>query len=422
MIKRRLMIMLSAILLLGAPTAQAKVTNYIVKNNTNYTYNVQKLGQSYLDYTEGAEAKLYNEYVKNVKEGTVLAFQDDTGKYVSYTDIVNAFLAASESGQTFNLSEFLKTAKTMQINGVNTEKPKEIKEETTNSKIPTEFDSDSWFVDNSKLYTAVDFATTKYEEDTICIDYNKSLGALENITILDPIKIEIPVLESGYRTFTVTFPKEMKKEDFILNKTMKSVYATNKTDCHEFPEVMSVNGNTVTFQINFNGVIDSMYIFFYGIRDMKPLVLPLSKTNSKWVEYYRYLPITNIVDITKKYYPEATGLKYKYSSVGYKDLKHLEAIKDLLSAEEYSILETVRTKIDRYNLLTRYLVDTNNLLKRVTIYDEFDLDNNTIQIFCRGRDMDIWVYTKGSKKYYASRIPKTGWSYDIKIGDIRLND
>lgn len=112
MIRKKILMILTVLMLVTPTKAFAKVINYEVQNNqgTVVTYNTDVLTESFLQFKGGEKAELYDRFAKDILDGKYVAFQDDSGKYVAYDNILKAFLKAKEEGKIFNLDEYMKIA------------------------------------------------------------------------------------------------------------------------------------------------------------------------------------------------------------------------------------------------------------------------------------------------------------------------
>src|SRR3712207_2740133 len=134
-------------LVVSSTVAQAKVISYEVTTNEGHrkSYATNQLVESFLAYKQGENSEIYINFIKDLKSGKYEAFQDDTKKYVSYDLILEAFLEAKEKNENFNVEDFVKQAKgielTVDLNNTSltheekiTEKKDEVKKEEIKSE------------------------------------------------------------------------------------------------------------------------------------------------------------------------------------------------------------------------------------------------------------------------------------------------
>lgn len=134
--RKKIAVLITFIIAVTAQTAFAKVDSYGVKNQKDQviSYDKIELQQSFIQNKRGGDSKIYNEFLSNIQSGNFISFHDDSGKEVSYKDITEAFIAAKRSGKSFNVDEFVKNAKGMELEN-NDKEDKEIKDEDTGIKV-----------------------------------------------------------------------------------------------------------------------------------------------------------------------------------------------------------------------------------------------------------------------------------------------
>ncbi|MBM7570262.1 hypothetical protein [Aquibacillus albus] len=108
-------------------TAASVTEDYVIKvDDQFYSYNKEKLNESFLNHTYGGgSASLYLDFKDKLESGDFHAIMNADGKYISYTAIEDAFIADQDN---FSLSEYLNSSGALKAS-----MPSEITVVTTNS-------------------------------------------------------------------------------------------------------------------------------------------------------------------------------------------------------------------------------------------------------------------------------------------------
>ncbi|WP_234123185.1 beta strand repeat-containing protein [Clostridium hydrogenum] len=94
-------------------TAFAKTTDVVVKSGTNdYSYNLQSLTGAFDDYQmDSTKGALYQNYLTNLKNGSIEALKDDVTGYIDFSKVQAAFENAQLVGTAFDLNAYTSTSK-----------------------------------------------------------------------------------------------------------------------------------------------------------------------------------------------------------------------------------------------------------------------------------------------------------------------
>ncbi|WP_053071449.1 hypothetical protein [Clostridium haemolyticum] len=148
MLKKKLTALIT-LLMLNSSVAYALPINYeLYTNNTRKSYSIAELQESFLNSKTGQDHKIYDSFIRDLSKGDFIAIKDDSGKYVDYSTIIEAFLKVKNEGKTFDLNEFIKNANGFNIDGkygklddyVHEEKITEKKDEVKKEEIKSETD------------------------------------------------------------------------------------------------------------------------------------------------------------------------------------------------------------------------------------------------------------------------------------------
>lgn len=148
MLKKKLTTLIT-LLMLNSSIAYALPINYeLYTNNTRKSYSIAELQESFLNIKTGQDHKIYDSFIRDLNKGSFIAIKDDSGKYVDYSTIIEAFLKVKNEGKTFDLNEFIKNANGFNIDGkygklddyVHEEKITEKKDEAKKEEVKSETD------------------------------------------------------------------------------------------------------------------------------------------------------------------------------------------------------------------------------------------------------------------------------------------
>ncbi|MBO8156682.1 MAG: hypothetical protein H0Z32_09495 [Bacillaceae bacterium] len=159
----------SAAVVVGfAGTASAAVDGYLVKDaeGTVYSFDKAELEQSYMNYVYGdGDTALYEYFQELFTENGFYAFSDDSGKYVAYDAIEDAYLEDTEG---FDINEFTEgedapAAEVTTVTKVTVEDGEIVTEEISSGVSSDVADVDA---DNLKE-VVVEFTSTEYDEELV---------------------------------------------------------------------------------------------------------------------------------------------------------------------------------------------------------------------------------------------------------------
>lgn len=153
-------------------TAFAKTTDVVVKSGTNdYSYNLQSLTGAFDDYQmDSTKGALYQDYLTNLKNGSIEALKDDVTGYVDFSKVQAAFENAQLVGTAFDLNAYTSTSKDVVT--------------PANPILNVTVGTDGKIVDTPVVNGLQVSSVAAKNSTTVRVTFNKAVGALKPINFV----------------------------------------------------------------------------------------------------------------------------------------------------------------------------------------------------------------------------------------------
>lgn len=229
-------------------TALAEVDSYVVadkKNNIVYNYNTNKLIDDFLNNKVGIKAPLWDDFNEKYSTNNFYAFHHNSGKFVPYGNIKEAFMNSALQNKIFDLEAYMKAKDTPVSKDIPGEFAKLLGDKAKiigvfKDNIILEGKSDKPLVIDSDLYITGDNVSIKniVVKGTIILSPGaKGKAVLENVSAE---KIEVlSGAEDGIRFNKVT-AKILKVKEDLKNPVIG--LETSKIDETNYKRVDNSNG------------------------------------------------------------------------------------------------------------------------------------------------------------------------------------